>query len=227
MCHKCGSPTHIAVKCPKIHKPTETTPTQQHNDTPPKNPTITQKDRLQKLYNKYKPAGVRSKPKTPKDTNAKSYAEMAKNNKGKAKEQNNTETLKETVDHSKHNPNTNSANSNTQLEKKLDLIINKLDAMQTSINNLNERTTKLEEWKQSFMTTTQSSEITNTVTPPNKIIDVTASSSQKANLKRVRVSQSSSKSDSPRTPSPVNTLRFTLSKSSTNKVKLLMINKPN
>ena len=46
LCHKCGSPTHIAVKCPKIHKPTETTPTQQHNDTPPKNPTITQKDRL-------------------------------------------------------------------------------------------------------------------------------------------------------------------------------------
>ena len=99
--------------------------------------------------------------------------------------------------------------------------------MQTSINNLNERITKLEEWKKSFMTTTQSSETTNTVTPPNKIIDVTASSSQKANLKRVRVSQSSSESDSPRTPSPVNTPRFTLSKSSKNKLKLLMINKPN
>jgi len=59
------------------------------------------------------------------------------------------------------------------------------------------------------MTTTQSSETTNTVTPPNKIIDVTASSSQKANLKRVRVSQSSSESDSPRTLSPINTPRFT------------------
>ena len=72
---------------------------------------------------------------------------MAKDNKGKGKEQSLKDSSTETVDDSRHNPNKAipSNKNNKSLEDKLDLIINKLDDMQKSINNLNERINKLEE----------------------------------------------------------------------------------
>ena len=113
----------------------------------PRKPTITQKERLQKLYNKYRPAGVKAQKRSPKDKNAKSYAEMAKDNKGKGKEQVQKDSSNKTVDDSKHNPNKNNSpnKGNKSLEDKLDLTINKLDDMQKLINSLNERINKGEE----------------------------------------------------------------------------------
>ena len=211
LCHKCGSPNHIALKCPKLFKPIVTN----SNNTPTESSTkltINQKERLQKLYNKYRPAGIRIKPKFPTDKNALSYAETAKANKGKNKEST-TSPQTETVKDSTHNPEknkTSKAAEPTNLEKKLDLIINKLDSMQNSINKLNDRINKLEEWKDAFNK--------QNVTPPppvndnkaKKIIDITpnknaSSSTNTFSLKRIRVTNSSSESDTPNTPVPVTT----------------------
>jgi len=166
---------------------------------------------LQKLYNKYRPAGIRIKPKSPNDKNALSYADTAKANKGKNKESipsPQTETVKDST----HNPEKNNkpakATESSSLEKKLDLIINKLDSMQTSINKLNDRINKLEEWKDAFNK--------HNIAPPppvkdnnaTKIIDVTSNknnspSTNTSSLKRIRVTNSSSESDTPNTPVPV------------------------
>ena len=211
MCHKCGSSQHIAIKCPKLSKPKVNNTSSQPNDSTQKKPTVTQAERLQKLYHKYKPAGVKRTNKLSTEKNSKSYAEMTKNNKGKGKEQPQNQKSSENIDHSVHNPNNNiSSNNNTNLEKKLDLIINKLDDMQKSINDLNDRINKLEEWKKTFDTPPVTSSPLSQASTSPKIINVTSSNSTPTNSnkssasKRIRITtNSSSESDTPQTPSPV------------------------
>ena len=211
LCHKCGSSQHIAIKCPKLSKPKVNNTSSQPNDSTQKKPTVTQAERLQKLYHKYKPAGVKRTNKLSTEKNSKSYAEMAKNNKGKGKEQPQNQKSSENIDHSVHNPNNNiSSNNNTNLEKKLDLIINKLDDMQKSINDLNDRINKLEEWKKTFDTPPVTSSPLSQASTSPKIINVTSSNSTPTNSnkssasKRIRITtNSSSESDTPQTPSPV------------------------
>jgi len=143
LCHKCGSPKHMAIKCPKITR----RPQENSNDKQESKSKFNNADRLQKLYHKYRPAGVRISNRSSTAKNALSYSEVAKSNKGKQKEitESNTNKLPQTVDHSQHNPENRNINTNSNLERKLDLILNKLDSMQKSINNLNDRIKKLEE----------------------------------------------------------------------------------
>ena len=82
--------------------------------------------------------------------------------------------------------------------------------MQKSINDLNDRINKLEEWKKTFdAPPVTSSPLSQASTSP-KIINVTSSNSTPTNSnkssasKRIRITtNSSSESDTPQTPSPV------------------------
>ena len=134
------------------------------------------------------------------EKNAPSYSQVAKANKGKTKEDNKSTTTSpsQTVDHSRHNPNNTDNNNNSKLEKKLDLILNKLDSMQKSINNLNNRIKKLEEWRVQF---SNQEDAVSTDSAP--LIDLTTPSSLPS--KRVRVSNaSSSELDNKDSPSVIN-----------------------
>ena len=124
--------------------------------------------------------------------------EVAKSNKRKQKEntESNTNKPPQTVDHSQHNPENRNINTNSNLERKLDLILNKLDSMQKSINNLNDRIKKLEEWRAQFINDSTPSQQSDTA----PLIDLNTPSSSPT--KRIRVSTSSS-SDSDDKGSPV------------------------
>ena len=174
----------MAIKCSKIIRPD---PNNTNNEQQPQ-PRYNNTERLQKLYHKYRPAGVKISNRSSNEKNAPSYSQVAKGNqKGKNKEDTNSTTSipTQTVDHLRHNPNNKDNNNNSNLERKLDLILNKLDNMQKSINNLNDRIKKLEEWRAQFCNQTETNN-TETVT----LIDLTTPSSSPS--KRVRMSTSSS-----------------------------------
>jgi hypothetical protein len=83
------------------------------------------------------------------------------------------------------------------LEKKLDLILNKLDNMQKSINNLNDHIKKLEEWRAQFMTQDDSN--SSSQLESNDLINLNTPNSSSS--KRICVSNSSS-SDTDNTSLP-------------------------
>ena len=191
----------MAINCPKLPKQSDNV----NNTEQDPRPKYNNAERLQKLYNRYHPAGVKTASRSSTDRNAPSYSQIAKqNNKGKAKEvQPNSTNSQQTVNHSRHNPNNtyNNAN-NSNLEKKLDLILNKLNCMQKSINNLNDCITKLEEWKAAFATQTE----TNSNQPESApLIDLNTTTPSSSPAKRIRItSSSSSESDADKSPIGVN-----------------------
>ena len=86
------------------------------------------------------------------------------------------------------------------MEKKLNLILNKLDSMQKSINNLNDRIKKLEEWRAQF---SNQEDAVSTDSAP--LIDLTTPSSSPSKCVCVSTA-SSSESDNKNSPSVVNAL---------------------
>jgi hypothetical protein len=134
-CHKCGSPDHIVIKCPQLlpsndEEPSE--PKRQRSHLPS----------VQKLYNKFKPAGSRSlilksntdtrNTKGPtRDPNLNYSDALSGNNKGKGKD---TGPNQNSLDHSIHNP--NSKNSNNDTNQKLYQILNMLSNMQKAMSDL-------------------------------------------------------------------------------------------
>ena len=150
---------------------------------------------IQKLYNKYRPAGHKSA--KPTGPNAKSYAEITKqkNDKGKAKEIPEGEpskSLKESV----HAPK-ESQSSLTGIEKKLDLVLDKLAGMQKVINNLASRILQLEQWQKTLLPNNDTNK-----NVPIQPVTPTPSTSKTVN-KRVRVTVSS-ESDVPKGNTIVN-----------------------
>jgi len=133
-CHKCDDPTYLALKCPKIPKKTPTDNKEQ---------TQNHVQKINKLYNKYKPAGHR-RPTRSDSKGASSYADMAKKNQTKPNQPKPTET-NTSVDKSKHNPNnTQDNNMLMAINKKLDTIVDNLAALHKSVNALQDRITRLE-----------------------------------------------------------------------------------
>ena len=135
-CHKCNDPKHLALKCPKIP-----------NKTPTDNKEQTQNhvQKINKLYNKYKPAGHR-RPTRSDSKGASSYADMAKKNQPKS-DQSKPKENATSVNKSIHNPNLTQDNKVLMaINKKLDTIVDNLAALQKSVNALQDRITRLEKW---------------------------------------------------------------------------------
>ena len=199
VCHKCGSPNHLAVKCTKI-------PNKDNNaNDAKKTPNPNRINSIQKLYHKYKPAGHKKTSTKPNGPNTLSYAEVAKppktNEKGKAKATAETAEPSSSLKASIHAPKPQSNEPSLELlNKKLDLVLNKLGEMQKVVDNLASRIGQLEKWQAEFQqansTNLQNKNPSQQDTTPNQPKSHTAN-------KRTRVVASSSESDNSSTPTHV------------------------
>jgi hypothetical protein len=190
-CHKCGSPDHIVVKCPQINVPNDDTPP---NDKKPRNllPSV------QKLYNRFKPAGSRAliinNPNSKKndrqpnlDPNMTYSNATSNNNKGKGRAIGPDQSVKDSI----HNP-----VNNNDTNKKLDQILNMLSGMQQAMNDLEVRISKLEKSQQNIP-------IIPVIPPPVIPVPIVQQSSSNSN-KRTRASTSSSDENSLAGPKHIN-----------------------
>ena len=135
-CHKCGDPEHIVMKCPLLIKSKEP----KESDESQKFKSSTQLNTMNRLYNKYKPAGFRKFV-----SNKKSYSEIAKNNKA-----DNSYIPPPSKDHNIHNSVKDSIhNPNNEINRKLDQILNILSNLKKDMNDLDVCIAKLEAYQKS------------------------------------------------------------------------------
>jgi len=127
-CHKCGSTEHLVMKCSMIDQPNKD---DNSNNRRPRN----QLPSVQKLYNRFKPAGSRSliNKNTNNHQNERSYSNVTKGNN---KDPN---PKSSSVNDSSHNP-----NKKDDTNAKLDKILSMLTGMQKAMSDLKTRIAKLE-----------------------------------------------------------------------------------
>ena len=130
------------MKCPLLQKsiiPNE-------DGEPRQTQSYNQQNSMNRLYNKFKPAGFRKFV-----SHNKSYSDMAKNNNNNNSRPPPPPKEKNTVDDSIHNP-------NNEINKKLDQILSILSNLKKDMNELDARIVKLEAY--------QHSSNNNTLLPP-------------------------------------------------------------
>jgi hypothetical protein len=132
-CHKCGDPTHLVIKCLFLQKSV----TPNDNEKPIKPKILTQNNSMQRLYNKYKPAGFRKFVDSNRSNcSSKSYSKAIKNK--------NTPTPPPLKDVIILIVKDSVYNLNNEINNKLDQILSILSNMKKDMNELDARITKLE-----------------------------------------------------------------------------------
>jgi hypothetical protein len=182
-CHKCGSTEHLVMKCSLIEQQNKD---EDSSNRKPRN----QLPSVQKLYNRFKPAGSRSLiVKTPNQRhNDRSYSNVTK---GKNKDPNpKVSSVKDSV----HNP-----SKNDDTNAKLDKILNMLTGMQKAMSDLETRIAKLETFQLS---------LTSSDTPiPTPIISAPPitphNTSSSGSNKRTQIASSSSDENTTSTPKSI------------------------